>query len=197
MSLTTSVNLSIEQFREPNLVRELAEVLRETGLDPGCLQLEITESVVADDVEYAVGLLQKLRGLGVRLAMDDFGKGYSSLASLQRFPFDDLKIDRAFVDGLGEDDQDEAIVQLVIDLAHALGMTAIAEGVETPEQLGRLRDMRCEQGQGYYFSKPLTGEAAATLLANSPQWLFNHYRLAERPRKPGTFFEDARYSDPE
>jgi diguanylate cyclase (GGDEF)-like protein len=196
-SLATSVNLSVKQFREPNLVRNLKEILREHGLDPRCLQLEITESVVAYDVEYAVGLLRELKGLGVQLAIDDFGTGYSSLVSLQRFPLDDLKIDRGFVAGLREHSQDEAIAGLVIDLAHALGMRAIAEGVETMEQLARLRGMRCDQGQGSYFWKPLTSEAVTALLADSQYWLSDRHPLAERSRNPGTFLKDPRYSGPE
>ena len=196
-SLATSVNLSVKQFREPNLVRNLKEILREHGLDPRCLQLEITESVVAYDVEYAVGGLRKLKGLGVRLAIDDFGTGYSSLVSLQRFPFDDLKIDRGFVAGLRENSQDEAIAGLVIDLAHALGMRAIAEGVETVEQLARLRGMGCDQGQGSYFWKPLTSEAVTALLADSQFWLSDRHPLAERSRTPDTLLKDPRYSGPE
>jgi EAL domain-containing protein (putative c-di-GMP-specific phosphodiesterase class I) len=196
-SLATSVNLSVKQFREPYLVQNLKEILREQGLDPRCLQLEITESVVAYDVEYAVGLLRKLKGLGVRLAIDDFGTGYSSLVSLQRFPLDDLKIDRGFVAGLGEDSQDEAIAGLVIDLAHALGMRAIAEGVETMEQLARLRGMGCDQAQGAYFWKPLTSEAVAALLADPHYWLSDRRPLAERSRNPDTFLKGPRYSGPE
>ena len=196
-SLATSVNLSVKQFREPYLVQNLKETLREQGLDPRCLQLEITESVVAYDVEYAVGLLRKLKGLGVRLAIDDFGTGYSSLVSLQRFPLDDLKIDRGFVAGLGEDSQDEAIAGLVIDLAHALGMRAIAEGVETMEQLARLRGMGCDQAQGAYFWKPLTSEAVAALLADPHYWLSDRRPLAERSRNPDTFLKDPSYSGPE
>ena len=196
-SLATSVNLSVKQFREPNLVRNLKEILREHGLDPRCLQLEITESVVAYDVEYAVGGLRKLKGLGVRLAIDDFGTGYSSLVSLQRFPFDDLKIDRGFVAGLRENSQDEAIAGLVIDLAHALGMRAVAEGVETVEQLARLRSMGCDQGQGFYFWKPLTSEAVTALLADSQYWLSDRHPLAERSRNPDTLLKAPRYSGPE
>jgi diguanylate cyclase (GGDEF)-like protein len=196
-SLATSVNLSVKQFREPYLVQNLKEILREQGLDPRCLQLEITESVVAYDVEYAVGLLRELKGLGVRLAIDDFGTGYSSLVSLQRFPLDDLKIDRGFVAGLGEDSQDEAIAGLVIDLAHALGMRAIAEGVETMEQLARLRGMGCDQAQGAYFWKPLTSEAVAALLADPHYWLSDRRPLAERSRNPDTFLKGPRYSGPE
>lgn len=183
--LAMSVNLSVKQFRQPNLAQEIAEALRETQLSPRYLQLEITESVVADNVEYAADLLQKLKGgLGVRLAMDDFGTGYSSLATLQRFPLDDLKIDKTFVSRLGKDAQDAAIVKLVIDLAHAMGMQAVAEGVETEEQLARLQDMGCDLAQGNYLFEPLTAEAATELIADSHQ-----YHLTEQPRYPGVFLK--------
>jgi diguanylate cyclase (GGDEF)-like protein len=186
--LVMGVNLSVRQFREPNLVQELVEVLRETGLDPRCLQLEITESVVANDVEYATDLLQKLKVLGVQLALDDFGTGYSSLVSLRRFPLDELKIDKAFIGRLGKNDQDAAIVQLVIDLAHTVGMQAVAEGVETAEQLAQLRSMGCDQAQGYYFWEALTGEAGGALLADSPNWLLDQYRT-KHSQNPDVPFE--------
>ena len=168
--LVMSVNLSVRQFQQPNLVGDLAEILRQTGLPAHALQLEITESVVTDDVYYAVGLLRELKDLGVELGIDDFGKGYSSLSALKHFPMDDLKIDRSFVDGLGEDVQDTAIVRLTVDLAHTVGMQAVGEGVETAGQLKRLREMGCDVVQGFYFWKPLAPDAAAELLANPPGW---------------------------
>jgi EAL domain-containing protein (putative c-di-GMP-specific phosphodiesterase class I) len=168
--MVMSVNLSVRQFQQPNLVGDLAEILRQTGLPAHALQLEITESVVTDDVYYAVGLLRELKDLGVELGIDDFGKGYSSLSALKHFPMDDLKIDRSFVDGLGEDVQDTAIVRLTVDLAHTVSMRAVGEGVETAGQLERLREMGCDMVQGFYFWKPLTPDAAATLLADPPTW---------------------------
>jgi len=158
--LVTSVNLSVKQFRQPDLTAMLAATLAETGLDPRYLQLEITESVVVDDIEYAVSLLHDLKSLNVELAIDDFGKGYSSLESLSRFPVDYLKIDRAFVKELGVRDQDAAIAKLVIELAHAVGMKAVGEGVETTEQLALLRELGCDLAQGFYFQEPLPSEAA-------------------------------------
>ena len=158
--LVTSVNLSVKQFRQPDLTAMLAATLAETGLDPRYLQLEITESVVVDDIEYAVSLLHDLKSLNVELAIDDFGKGYSSLESLSRFPVDYLKIDRAFVKELGVRDQDAAIAKLVIELAHAVGMKAVGEGVETTEQLALLRKLGCDLAQGFYFREPLPSEAA-------------------------------------
>jgi diguanylate cyclase (GGDEF)-like protein len=167
--LVMSVNLSVRQFKQPNLISELSEILRETGLDPRGLQLEITESIVTDDLEYTVDLLQKLKILNVQLGLDDFGKGYSSLTTLKQFPLDDLKIDKSFVEGIGQNVQDTAIVQLMVDLAHTVGMQAVGEGVEKAEQLARLREMGCDVAQGFYLSKPLTGEQAEELLADSPR----------------------------
>jgi diguanylate cyclase (GGDEF)-like protein len=169
--LVTSVNLSVTQFQEPTLVQEVMASLRETELDPRYLQLEVTESVVADDVEYANDILRELKRVGVRLAIDDFGTGYSLLLSLRRFPFDSLKIDKAFVDELGHTDHDTAIVRLMIDLAHTVSMQAIAEGVTTTEQLAQLRDMGCDQAQGYYFWEPLVSEEVEPLLTASPRRL--------------------------
>jgi diguanylate cyclase (GGDEF)-like protein len=180
--LVTSVNLSMRQFQGSDLVPEIAEILHRTQLDPSCLELEITERVVMEDVDYAIDVLEHLKKLGLRVALDDFGTGYSSLEALRRFPLDALKIDKAFVDGLSKSQQDTAVVQLVIDLAHAVGIQVIAEGVETVEQLTQLRDMGCDQAQGYYFWKPLMGEEASALHAGSLHWLLDqspsteHYR---------------------
>jgi EAL domain-containing protein (putative c-di-GMP-specific phosphodiesterase class I) len=176
------VNFSVKQFQEPDLVRKLERILREIALDPSCLELEITESVVMHDTEYAAGLLRGLKELGVKLAVDDFGTGYSSLALLRRFPFDELKIDKEFVDGLGHNEQDTFIVQLVIDLAHALGMELIAEGVETGEQLARLRKMGCDQAQGYYLMKSLPSAETSALLADPSSWLLNSQHSTGRSR---------------
>jgi diguanylate cyclase (GGDEF)-like protein len=180
--LVTSVNLSMGQFQGSELVPEIAEILHQTRLDPSCLELEITERVVMEDVEYAIDVLEHLKKLGIKVALDDFGTGYSSLEALRRFPLDALKIDKVFVDGVSKSQQDTAVVQLVIDLAHAVGIQAIAEGVETVEQLRQLRDMGCDQAQGYYFWKPLMGEEAAALHAGPLRWLLDqspsteHYR---------------------
>ena len=171
--LVTSVNLSMGQFQDSNLVPEITEILHQTELDPSCLELEITERVVMDNVQYAIDVVERLKKLGIRVALDDFGTGYSSSAALRRFPLDALKIDKEFVDGISKRHQDTAIVQLVIELAHAVGMQAIAEGVETVEQLTQLRDMGCDQAQGYYFWEPLAGEEAAALHAGSLRWLLD------------------------
>jgi diguanylate cyclase (GGDEF)-like protein len=182
LPLSMSVNLSVKQFQEPNLVRELTRILREIGLEPSRLQLEITESVVMEDTDHAIGLCRELQGLGVKLAVDDFGTGHSSLSLLRRFPLDELKIDKEFVDGLGQNDQDAAIVQLVINLAHGLGLQVVAEGVETSEQLARLREMGCDQAQGYYFWESLPRGETAALLAGSAGWLLNPHHPTGRSR---------------
>jgi diguanylate cyclase (GGDEF)-like protein len=162
--LTLSVNLAAQQFRDPGLGAMVVGVLDETGLPATALQLEITESTVMDDVDAAVATLRELRAHGLRLALDDFGTGYSSLSYLKRFPLDVLKIDKSFVDGLGRDTEDTAIVAAVIALAHILGMQVIAEGVETLEQAHQLRQLSCELGQGYLFGRPLAPEALESWL---------------------------------
>ena len=167
--LVMNVNLSARQFRQPNLVEEVARILRESALDASNLELEVTESVVLDNVESAVETLQLLKGLGVRLAMDDFGTGYSSLSYLRRLPVDTLKIDKSFVIRLGKDAEDAAVVETVIRLAKMLGLTVVAEGVESAEQLDRLREMDCDLAQGYYFSTPVSSDSIPALLTTGVQ----------------------------
>ncbi len=160
------VNLSTRQFWEPGLVEDISQILATTGVEPGELALEITESAVMNDAAAAVVALSSLKGLGVELAIDDFGTGYSSMSYLKRFPVDHLKIDRSFVSGLGAGaGEDEVIAAGMVSLAHALGLRVIAEGVETEGQLARLREMGCEVAQGYYFSEPLDAEALEAWLA--------------------------------
>ena len=164
--ISMGVNLSARQFRQPDLKEKVAGVLRKTGLDPHALVLEITESVLMDDTQHAANILQGLKGLGVRFAIDDFGTGYSSLSYLQRFPIDYLKVDRSFVGSLGKGRNNaRALIGALMSFTRALGIEAVAEGVETAEQLDELRGMQCEFGQGYYFSEPLSGRAASDLLA--------------------------------
>ena len=158
--VVVSVNLSARQLGVPDLPQVVSDALVAAGLEPGGLCLEITESAVMDDAQSAAESLRALRQLGVSLAIDDFGTGYSSLGYLKRFPIDTLKVDRAFVDGLGEDPEDSAIVAAVVSLGHALGVRVAAEGVETPEQLAELRRLGCDEAQGYYFARPVP---AATL----------------------------------
>lgn len=163
-SPAVGVNLSARQFRDPKLAEQVGAALEETGLDPDVLLLEVTESAMMDDAEASGARLRELKELGVRIAIDDFGTGYSSLAYLQRFPLDMLKIDRSFVTELGRDPKGAAIVQTVCSLGRSLEMQVLAEGVETTDQLARLRDLGCELGQGYYWSKPLPSEGAEELI---------------------------------
>jgi EAL domain-containing protein (putative c-di-GMP-specific phosphodiesterase class I) len=158
-----SVNFSASQFSHQ--AELIPEVLSDVGLDPGSLRLEITERVVMDDAEYSIGELDALKGRGIGLAIDDFGMGYSCLYYLKRMPVDHLKIDHAFIAGLGEDPGDEAIVSGTIGLAHALGLKVVAEGVETAGQLSKLKELGCDLTQGYYLAQPLPGDAAERMLA--------------------------------
>ena len=153
--LEIAVNLSARQIADPRLSALLADVLADTGLDPATLTLEVTETAVMSDADTALGMLHALKALGVRLAIDDFGTGYSSLVYLKRFPVDELKIDRSFVDGLGRDTEDTAIVTSIVQLAGAVGVQVVAEGVETDEQREALLALGCRHGQGYLFAAPL------------------------------------------
>jgi diguanylate cyclase (GGDEF)-like protein/PAS domain S-box-containing protein len=153
--LFVSVNLSVKQFNQPGLVENISRLLAEMKLAPRCLKLEITETVFSENIDAAVELLTQLRALGVQLSIDDFGTGYSSLSYLQRFPIDTLKIDRSFVNGMMEKEENTQIVRTIVSLGQNLGMDVIAEGVETEDQLAMLRELECENGQGYLFSSPL------------------------------------------
>jgi diguanylate cyclase (GGDEF)-like protein len=170
--LIMSVNLSGKQFAQPDLVARIQEILETTGLSPQSLKLEITESVVMDDVESAIEVLKHMKALKVKLGIDDFGTGYSSLSYLSRFPTDTLKVDKSFVGRMETESEGEnvAIVRTIVTLAHALGMDVIAEGVETAAQLAKLRAIGCEYGQGYFFAKPLPSDDATVLMASEPQW---------------------------
>ncbi|HZR97513.1 MAG TPA: EAL domain-containing protein [Chloroflexota bacterium] len=165
--LTMSVNLSARQFQDARLVEHVKQVLAETGLDPHTLTLEITESVLVEDGPAVGARLQELKALGVRLAIDDFGTGYSSLSYLQRLPVDIVKIDKSFVDKVHAENDAAALVQSIVKLCEALHLRTVAEGVELGEQAALLRALGCTAGQGYYFAKPLTSEAASELLAAS------------------------------
>src|ERR687892_615120 len=162
--LAVSVNLSPKQLTDPNLVTEVDLALRASGLEPSCLILEMTEDVLMHETEAILHTLREVKALGVRLAIDDFGTGYSSLSYLERFPVDMLKIAKTFVDQLGNGEPRSPLVEAVIGLGEALGLRTVAEGIETAQQLDRLRGLRCEQGQGFLFAKPLGEEAIDTLL---------------------------------
>jgi EAL domain-containing protein (putative c-di-GMP-specific phosphodiesterase class I) len=170
-SLTISVNVAARQFEDPALIGTVQRSLRRSGLPPSSLKLEITESAIMADAEGAVTTLRALKALGVQVAIDDFGTGYSSLAYLKQFPVDILKIDRSFVDGLGRDPHDTAIVRSVVALAKTLELRLTAEGIETPEQRDQLAMLECEFGQGYLFSRPLTPDAVESSLPERPALL--------------------------
>ena len=161
---TISVNLSARQLRHPDLPELVAEALSESGIDPECLRLEITESTLMNDADAAVAALKALKTLGVRLAVDDFGTGYSSLAYLKRFPVDTLKLDHSFISGLGHNPEDAAIVRAVLSMAQTLDLTVVAEGVERADQVAELQALGCRIGQGNYFSPPLPAEEFSVLL---------------------------------
>jgi diguanylate cyclase (GGDEF)-like protein len=163
--LTISVNFSGKQFSQPDLIKQIDQILQETGLDGKSLKLEITESVLIENAESAAAMFLHLKSLGVQVHIDDFGTGYSSLSYLHRFPIDGLKIDRSFVSRMGVNNENSEIVKTIMTMAHNLGMSVIAEGIETAEQLTQLRALQCEYGQGYFFSKPLKPEAAAAFIA--------------------------------
>jgi diguanylate cyclase (GGDEF)-like protein/PAS domain S-box-containing protein len=163
-TLMLSVNLSPRQFQQPNLAEQVSCALREAGLAPTCLKLEITEGVIMRDVEATNKTLVELKELGVQIAIDDFGTGYSSLAYLKRLPLDILKIDRSFISGIGHNPEDTAIVRAIISMAKSLHLSVTGEGIETAEQAALLRGWACDLGQGYYFSRPLDTSALTELL---------------------------------
>lgn len=164
-AMTVSVNVSGRQFRQPDLIREIKAILADTGLSPGSLKLEVTETAIMDDPLAAAAMLSELRAEGICLQIDDFGTGYSSLGYLHKFPMQALKIDRSFVNLIGERGEDSEIASTIVSMAHNLKMQVIAEGIETEPQLRHLRGMRCDFGQGYFFHRPLEEAAAENLIA--------------------------------
>jgi diguanylate cyclase (GGDEF)-like protein len=162
--LTMSVNVSAIQFTDGDVVDQVRRVLAETGIVPGSLKLELTESAVMSDPEHALAMFQQLKALGVGISLDDFGTGYSSLSHLRRLPIDTLKIDRTFVSQMDSDSEKRQIAELVIMLARVLGLDVVAEGAETAAEVGLLRDMGSDFVQGYYYFKPLEADSAAQLL---------------------------------
>jgi EAL domain-containing protein (putative c-di-GMP-specific phosphodiesterase class I) len=163
-----SVNLSGLQLLDSSLDAEVAAALADSGLEPASLTLEITETVLVQDVAAAVDRLETLRALGVSIAIDDFGTGYSSLRYIRRFPADVLKIAKPFVDGL-HDDTDTALVRTIVALADSLGLRTVAEGIEDHRQLARLRELGCLLGQGYLFARPLPAHDVTELLRGAGQ----------------------------
>ena len=165
-----SVNVSPRQLAQPTLPETIDRILRETGTSPELVILEITENLLMQDAQLASQTLQRLREIGVRVSIDDFGTGHSSLGYLREFPIDELKIDRSFVKAMDEDDRSVTIVGSVVGLAHAMGLTVVAEGVETAAQLSELRRLGCDSAQGFYFSHPRPAETMDDLLAPDVVW---------------------------
>jgi EAL domain-containing protein (putative c-di-GMP-specific phosphodiesterase class I) len=164
------VNVSGTDMCRPSFVSQVAAALLGNGLEPSQLTLEITESTLMHRLDSALEVMSQLRELGVGLSVDDFGTGYSSLSYLSTLPITSLKIDRSFVQRLHEDTKDTEVVKAVITLGHALGKTVIAEGIETPEQLAKLRALGCGLGQGYLLARPLSADGAALTLAAQRRW---------------------------
>ncbi|MGL6281195.1 MAG: EAL domain-containing protein [Microcoleaceae cyanobacterium] len=170
LPLKISVNLSVKQFTQANLIDQIDQILVNTPLFGPQLKLEITESAIMDNPQVANRILQQLKERKIQLSIDDFGTGYSSLSYLHRFPVDTLKIDRSFVQRVGEAGQNTEIIKAIIDLAHHLQMNSVAEGIETQEQLSLMRDLGCEYGQGFLFAKALPVDEATAILYKNPHW---------------------------
>ena len=167
--LVMSVNLSICQFSQPNLIQMIRETLEQFNLQGQDIRLEITESMVMEDIHQSIQLMMQFRELGIQLAIDDFGTGYSSLSYLHRLPFDTLKIDKSFIGHMESNREDYAIVNTILDLGHSLNINAVAEGVETLEQVKLLQQHQCQYGQGYFFARPLDA-VQATKFLHEPRW---------------------------
>ncbi len=167
--LSISINISNRQFTHSNLLEKIMQTLSETKLDPRSLKLEITESVMMENIEVTTAVLKQLQSIGVEFSIDDFGTGYSSLSCLHKLPIDTLKIDRSFVGRIGENSENKEIVRTIITLAQSLGMGVVAEGIETKEQLERLRELKCPNGQGYLFSRPLDAADAERFILQELQ----------------------------
>jgi EAL domain-containing protein (putative c-di-GMP-specific phosphodiesterase class I) len=174
LPITVAVNTSALELLNNDFLENIRTTLVATGLEPHYLQLELTESVLMRDAEFANSVLHALADMGVKLAIDDFGTGYSSLAYLKQFPIDTLKIDQSFVSHVSSNPDDAIIVSTVISMGKSLKLRIIAEGVETPEQYEFLLAQQCDEGQGYYFCGPLEPEALATLLKTGVPLCFAH-----------------------
>ena len=162
--LRLCVNVSAVELRSKDFVSGVADILTETGFDPDCLELELTETFLMQESTSTDSVLRALKGLGVKLALDDFGTGYSSLSYMRRFPVDTLKVDRSFVRDLIKDDADAGVVRAVIQMGKSLHMRVVAEGIETVDQVVFLREMGCPEAQGYYFSRPLNAADFSALM---------------------------------
>jgi diguanylate cyclase (GGDEF)-like protein/PAS domain S-box-containing protein len=180
LDLHMAVNLSARQIARPEIVEEVREALAASGLDPGKLVLEITESVMIHDMDLAIGRLKELKTLGVQLAIDDFGTGYSSLNYVRRFPVDILKVDKSFIDGVTEGGESSALTAAVIELASILNLKPVAEGIERADQLEQLIAMKCDLGQGFLFAKPLPTDELEDLLTEHIAMRLEADALADR-----------------
>jgi EAL domain-containing protein (putative c-di-GMP-specific phosphodiesterase class I) len=169
--LTMSINLSAAQVANRGLPETVATILRVSGLDPSCLALELTESMLVGDDEELWETLVSLKALGVRLVLDDFGTGYSSLSYLTRLPLDALKVDRSFVDGLGTESRDTAVTEAIVAMSRALSLRVVGEGAETREQVAELARLGCDLVQGFYFSRPVPADEIRRMLITGPVWL--------------------------
>jgi EAL domain-containing protein (putative c-di-GMP-specific phosphodiesterase class I) len=169
-SLSVAVNLSVRQMLAPDVAALIEDVLRRTGARPENLCLELTESVFMEDADYFGRTLTSLRALGVRLSIDDFGTGFSSLSYLQHYPVDAVKVDRTFVEGLGADPHHSALVAAIIAMADALELGVTAEGVETRDQLAILKRLHCQRAQGFYLARPMPAAGITKLMADSHRW---------------------------
>jgi diguanylate cyclase (GGDEF)-like protein len=179
LSVPIAINLSTRDLIDVALVDQVDQLLTRNRIPPSALELEITESVLMADPMRAEAIVARLKELGIRISIDDFGTGYSSLAYLRRLPVDSLKIDRTFVETLGDDSPDEVIVRSTIDLAHNLGLTVVAEGIETAAMWSRLRALGCDEGQGYHISRPLDAPAASAFLRRQGGALGSPFGLAD------------------
>jgi EAL domain-containing protein (putative c-di-GMP-specific phosphodiesterase class I) len=169
-SMAVAVNLSVRQVLAPGIADLVHDVLTRTGAPPGSLCLELTESVFMEDADYFIRTLTGLKSLGVTLSIDDFGTGYSSLSYLKQFPVDAVKIDRAFVDGLGNHAHNSALVAAIIAMADALNLGVTAEGIETADQLGLLKKLQCKRAQGYYLARPMPASVMNELVTHAHRW---------------------------
>jgi EAL domain-containing protein (putative c-di-GMP-specific phosphodiesterase class I) len=167
--LTISVNVSRKQFAQPGLAADIDTILSQTGTSPQNISLEIVETIAMGEPDRALSVLSELKEIGVRLSIDDFGTGYSSLSRLPRFPIDALKIDRTFVSNMNTDHDNHEIVRLIIMLAHSLGLSIVAEGTETQEQVSALTKLGCEMVQGFFYSPPVDAKKAFDLLLRTQQ----------------------------
>ncbi|WP_287361484.1 EAL domain-containing protein [Mesorhizobium sp.] len=166
--MTVCVNVSTRQFREKNLIGRVADALKVSGLEARYLELEVTESLIMQDIDLAVATMNQLQNLGVQISIDDFGTGYSSLSALKTFPVARLKIDKSFINDIAADENDQAVASAVISLGQNLNLRVIAEGVETDDQVAFLRKNNCDEMQGYHFSEPVSAPDIEKMLSGEP-----------------------------